>query len=152
MRHHLAMFPETKQIETYEARGYLLASPRFDARHKKFERWCDVAATPLVIIWPFANRRRRVTMQLFNCTNSILDKEFQAQVQNLAGIWGASTHQAQSLPVVIVGVSPRHARVLAGYLHQLAAEAYKRRAARVRDFLVIEGPASDGEPKKSYGL
>jgi hypothetical protein len=38
-------------------------------------------------------------MKLFNCTNSILDEEFQAVVQNLAEIWGASTYQAQRFPV-----------------------------------------------------
>jgi hypothetical protein len=41
--------------------------------------------------------------------------------------------------------------MLAGYLPQLAADAYKRRAARVRNILVIEGPASDGKPKMSFG-
>ena len=144
------MLPTGAQIEAYRARGYLVASARFDARREQFERFCAVDATPLVIIWPFASRRRRVTMQLFNCTVSIPDEEFRAAVRNLAGIWGASTHQAQRLPVAVADVTPRHARVLAGYLHQLAIEAYKRRAARVRNFLVIDGPASDGKPKR-YG-
>src|ERR1035441_9598244 len=138
------MFPTGAQIEAYEVRGYLVASPQFDARRGQFERFCAVNATPLVVIWPFANRRRSVTMQLFNCTVSILDEEFQAAVRDLARIWGASTHQAQRLPVSVADVTPRHARVLAGYLRQLAIEAYKRRAARVRNFLVIDGPASDG--------
>ena len=133
------------------AREYLVASPRFDARREQFERWCAVNATPLVIIWRLAKRRTRVTMQLFNCTVSSLDEEFQATVRDLARIWGASTHQARRLPVSIAEVTPRHARVLAGYLRQLATDAYKRRAARVRNFLVIDGPASDGKPKMSFG-
>jgi hypothetical protein len=71
-------------------------------------------------------------MQLFNCTNSILDEEFQARFQSLAKIWRATTHQGERLPVLIEGLTPHHARILSGYLHQLAIEAYDRRANRIR--------------------
>ena len=71
------MFPTAGQIEAYRVRGYLVASLRFDARHEQFQRFCAISATPLVIIWPFAKGRRSITMQLFNCTVSILDEEFQ---------------------------------------------------------------------------
>lgn len=152
MRCHFEMFPNAAQIAAYKKRGYFVASSRSDVLHEQFVRWCEVDARPLVIIWPPANRRRSVTIQLFNCTTSILDKEFQAQVQNLARIWGASSCQIQCLPVSIVGMTLPHARALAEYLHEPAVEAYKRRAARVKNFLVIEGPASDGKPKMSYGL
>ena len=91
-------------------------------------------------------------MQLFKCTNSILDKEFQKEIHKLAIIWGATNYQAKQLPISIDEIAPRHARTLAGYLHQLAIEAYKRRAKRVRGILVTEGPASDGKPKMSGGL
>ena len=152
MQRHFRRFPSDTQIAAYKTCSYLVASPRFDARREQFERWCKVQATPLVIIWPFANRRRSVTMQLFNCTNSILDKEFKEAVRKLAEIWGASTHQANRLPVSIADVTPRHARVLAGYLTSLAAEAYKRRATRVTYTVVTDGPASDGQPVGAYGL
>jgi hypothetical protein len=145
-------FPKSAQTAAYKECGYLVASPGFETRREKFERWCELRATPLVIIWPFANRRTMVTMQLFNCTNSILDDEFQASFRDLARIWGASSHQAKHLPVSFADVTPSHARVLAGHLHRLAAETYQRRAAKVTHFRVVEGPPSDGKPKMSYGL
>lgn len=146
------MFPKTKQIAAYEACGYLVASTGSDTQREQFERWCEFKVRPLVIIWPPANRRRSVTLQLFNCTTSILDEEFRAQVQTLARIWMAPSYQTESLPVSFVGMTLRRAQALAGYLHEPAIRAYKRRAERVRSIIIVtEGPASDGKPKKCGG-
>jgi hypothetical protein len=48
--------------------------------------------------------------------------------------------------VTFTGVSPRHARILAGYFHQIAIETYERRAQRIKSILVVEGTPSDGKP------
>ena len=141
------MLPTEQQIEVYKICGYLNATSRFQTRHRVFERWCEMSARPLVIIWPFSKGRRRITMQLFHCTDSILDDEFRSSFKNLSEIWGASSCQSKSLPIEMVNVKLKHAKILAGYLHQLAIDAYKRRATKVKRFLVIEGPPSDGKPK-----
>jgi hypothetical protein len=85
-------------------------------------------------------------MELFHCTDSILDERFQSAMQTLAPVWGASSYQSTKLPVSFTGVSPHNARILVGYLHQMAIEAYERRAQRIKSILVVEGTPSDGKP------
>jgi hypothetical protein len=90
-------------------------------------------------------------MQLFHCTDSILDDEFHSSFQNLSKIWGASAYQSKSLPVEMANIKLKHAKILAGYFHQLATDAYKRRATKIKNFGVFDGPASDGKPKTWSG-
>jgi hypothetical protein len=137
--------PSGKQMDAYNKQGFVVASPCFELRHKQFERWCGVTGRPLVIIWPQEPRRRIITMQMFRCTVAILDAEFKAHMRNLAEIWGAIGYEAGLFPVRFEGVTPRHARVLSGYLHGLAIEAYKRRAARIKDVLVVSSPKAGAQ-------
>jgi hypothetical protein len=51
----------------------------------------------------------------------------------------------------VTKIKLKHAKILAGYFHQLAIDAYKRRATKIKIFLVSDGPASDGKPITSYG-
>lgn len=140
------MLPSKTQVDAFHSCGYVEATASFKRLHGRFQGLCGIGARPLIIIWPAGGRQRNVTVELFRCTDSILDERFQSGMKTLAQTWGASGYQSTKLPVSFTGVSPRNARILAGYLRQMAVEAYQRRSQRIKSVLVVEGTPSDGKP------
>ena len=139
------MFPSKRQTDAFDSRGYAEATASFED-HYRFQFLCRISGKPLIVLWPAGKRQRNVSMELFHCTDSILDERFHSAMKTLAQVWGASGYQSTKLPVSFTGVSPHNARILAGYLQQMAIEAYQRRAQRIKSILVVEGTPSDGKP------
>ena len=83
------MLPSKTQVDAFHSCGYVEATASFKRLHGRFQGLCGIGARPLIIIWPAGGRQRNVTVELFRCTDSILDERFQSGMKTLAQTWGA---------------------------------------------------------------